>query len=385
VAQHIYSLAHITDLHFSFDIPHAFDELCAADPAAALALAQAGAFPSVEQMLKELDICSLASPNALDQAATTVELEMREALQGGRRFGCLVSGDICTWPYGPNEVASAYGYFSGSNVTLGATPAGFGASLVRNFRFVLGNHDTHTRWTDGHYWTSEFHTEHQICLDCRVSVEPPHSVGSRGLVFFICRTDFINPRGWLGPADAHTGEPFQIEYFYRVAADARKGSGPIAEAGFDRGMYDEAIKILVLHHSPLDRRLYQNIGWFDGLVTGLNRRTALLRFVQREQIHLVLFGHTHERLGVLSNGSLYLDGGTTATATLTDLEREAASRTPQTAFTMNIYDFYDNDEIAVRPYTMDATSNGFAQQPLFSYSLQNGRVAAGTNTPVRWP
>lgn len=373
----LYSLAHLSDLHISFDEPHPYDALLAADPSL-LSLAKGGGFRSVEEMVKALEFCSLGSVAALESAATTVETELLEAAAAGRRFDCLVTGDICTWPYDGNRVQRVYGYFSGGFDYDGVGGIGFRDGLTDYFMFALGNHDTHAYWKDDHYRGSAFHAIHHIAEHRRVyALRLPRPGKPRWIVFFVCRTDYFNPRGWLGRRDEWTGEPSHLKYFRDLAGETRAGRGLLAGKGCAAADYDEAVKILVLHHSPLARARYRRVSLFDYLTTGLNSRSAVKPFADDLGIHLILFGHTHERLEYLEDGRLYLDVGTTSASTLTDIEAERAAQQAVKPYTFNVYDFNDDDSLDVRPFTMTVDVNEFLPGATKTYLLERDHVVEG--------
>lgn len=322
-----YELAHLTDLHIDFDESRIDQGVW-------------GLWPRSHRVLRELDWLSISSGRALNAAALLVEKRLREASCPAH---CVVSGDICTWPYDGPTVEEAYGYFSGGLVHEGRR-VGFKRGVRSRFIFTLGNHDTlYWRW-DQHYRESSFHQVHGAASPVRIRlVRTDH----RWVIFFALRTDFLPSWGWLRSPLLH---PACLSLLQKFNEDAMAGTNRrLSKLGCDAPTYKRAVKILVLHHSPLPRRDYRNMSRHKYWLLYLIPRGAIQRFARAVGIHMVLFGHTHQAIDpVEQKGTLYLDGGTASALTLQELETGI-----QKVYMVSYFKLLRDDTLLIQRFSMD--------------------------------
>jgi len=238
---------------------------------------------------------------------------------------------------------------------------------------MLGNHDTNLFLADGHYRNSAFQATHGAAEPTRVL---PIPTDHRWIVLFIARTDFVAAWGWLGLRVPLWTYPAYLRRFQQEDAMARAGQNSrLAEKGCDAVTYEKAIKILVLHHSPLERDLYREISPAEYQWTQLMGRARVQQFAREIGIHIVAFGHTHENLTLLDTGTLYVDAGTASAYTLEDFEKEYATHKRARPCTVNIYEFWDDDRLVVKPFVMEGDTYRFMPRSETTFRLGRDGVA----------
>jgi predicted phosphodiesterase len=354
-----YSLAHVSDTHLSFR----------ADGVGLFGRWYArfgGLFP-------EADFITYVNTDVLREAWRNIETLMRRAAQEDRISHLLVTGDICTWPYEASALAQAYGIFSNPDNVYQQQTIGFSPEIAERLIMVIGNHDTFNYVGDRAYRTSLFHTEHQAAAQTRTL---PINVRGRWIVYFIARTDCLLGLGWLGGRPLFGGQPLWLRRLHAEHVKALAGrSESINGQGCSADDYATALKLLVLHHSPLEHEYYAAMSDFHYLTTQLTDREAIPEFCREVGIPAVMFGHSHDPKDVIVDGTLYLDAGTVAATSVIDMMREREISQPLSKYSFKLYDFHDDNAIAVRTFEMIPPAWSFRELDVRRYRLIPGAVA----------
>lgn len=224
------------------------------------------------------------------QRALAVELARIAASQPTQ---LVLSGDIAAWPGDSSNVINSvyYNYVAGLRNALVA-----GCQLFA----VLGNHD----WGDGlpfqhttNFVATQFQQQYQI-IDSRV-----YRVQAGGLnaVFFL-----IDSNVTMVPATGYIA-PGALNFLQQAFQNVRTRMSPQE--------YEGAVKILVLHHSPLPYSAYDlSLTRREGRQLELTNAQNLLSAC-KDDIDVFLFGHTHIPTRQVYDGFVMLDGGTTLGST----------------------------------------------------------------------
>lgn len=333
----LHTLIHASDPHLSFRADSFSNTIAAVDPMPdpltdfGDELFQGAHWPSLERISDEIES----------------RLRSSEAT-------CVFSGDLCTQPLQPSVLAQAYSFFSG-RLRHRDYEAGIPMNLRDRVSLLLGNHDTFTYWNTAHYVLSQFEA-HGGGVVAPLRVRPiPTRVGHRWVVLFLVRSDWIGPTGWFGPLpgalDWWDAERRLRHEDSLLRAGRRVGTGSITGP-----QYETALKVVVIHHSPLERTDYKSLKDRAMLYRSLQLvgRERLVRLVKELGIHLVLFGHTHEQRVIFRDGTIYADAGTAAAARREDLGRGFSH-----AF--NVFALAANDELLVRQFRSTRDTRGFEE------------------------
>lgn len=321
----------------------------------------------------EMDLISYVNADVLREAWRHVESLMRVAAQQDRVAQLLVTGDVCTWPYAGSALEEAYGVFSNPDNVYHDRIIGLNRDVSERVIIVIGNHDTFRYDGDGAYRASRFHTEHDAAAQTRAL---PVNMGDRWIVYFIARTDCLLGLGWLGGRRVMGGRPLWLGRLHAEHVKALAGrSDSITGQGCSPSDYARATKLLVLHHSPLKREYYMAMSTPHYTLTQLTDREAIPEFCREVGIPAVMFGHSHDPKDAIVGGTLYLDAGTVAAASLTDLMREGETTRPASKYSFKLYEFHDENVLAVRPFEMIPPTWSFRELGVRHYRLIPGAVS----------
>lgn len=259
-----------------------------------------------------------------------------------------MTGDITAWPANPKIIDGQYfGYFKEIKSSVGGSVE----TLV-----TLGNHD----W-GGYVFGPRISKRRPFVVpgpklttfigtnfDRKYKTTKPHALvvndGKISVVFFMIQsTDCILPAVGEITEDSLT---FLRDKFRE---GHKNGLGNLSQAN-----YQTAVKIVLLHHSPLERDKYNGAlsrREFDELQL-LNY--PALRDVCANEIDIFLFGHTHVSLPETQDGFVMLDAGTT----LADNDK----------LSLNIIRILDRRRIEVTPCFWNSTNSEFERgRSVFSF------------------
>jgi 3',5'-cyclic AMP phosphodiesterase CpdA len=200
-----------------------------------------------------------------------------------------LTGDISTWPGDPAAVINRHQY----PLVLKLPPPVFA---------ILGNHDWGPAWHSTSYSRSKFQRKFAITAPrCEVLSQGPVNV----VVFMVDSNIRMFP--CQGRVDQMTRD-FLSDQF----TSGRKGNLLKPDKSrLTAAEYDDALKILLLHHMPLERADYKGaLSRFDYWLLQLRDRPGLLTLC-KDDIDIMLFGHTHVPLAVAENGFVMVNCGTT--------------------------------------------------------------------------
>lgn len=195
----------------------------------------------------------------------------------------VVTGDISTWPGDTPDIINRHQYALIQN-------------LPRPLYPVLGNHDWGPLSHATSYSSSGLQAEFNITA-------PRYEV-------FTSRVDvvlfLIDSNIRMFPSQGLVDD-FTRTWLSGLFGEGRQGQ--LEDLSTER--YANALKILLLHHMPLDREEYQGaLGAIDYWNLQLRDRPGLLGLC-KDDIDLMLFGHTHVPLTLAWNGFLMVNCGTT--------------------------------------------------------------------------
>jgi hypothetical protein len=240
-----------------------------------------------------------------------------------------LTGDITAWPDDPEGILNEY--YKYVRELEQALPSG--SKLLP----ILGNHD----WgpalkfrapRETNFLRTNFETEYEITKP-RVFYWP---VTGFYVVFFL-----IESSQKMLPA---AGEVDDATFtFLRDAFEAGRRS-KLGPADLD---YERAVKVLMLHHSPLHQIAYDGPlppGRHWGL--RLKNSDRLFRACGND-IDMFLFGHTHTPMPIAAEGFVMIDGGTT-------LAEAPSVKLPSPGF--QVIDIVDRDTIRVESYSWFQTA-----------------------------
>lgn len=290
-----------------------------------------------------------------------------EGLLRSRAATCIFSGDLCTEPLSISSLTHAYSFFSGT-VRHREYEAGIPSMLRDRVALLLGNHDTFVYWNDGHYSLSPFAT-HGGSLVAPIRVRPvPTAPGHRWLILFLVRTDWLGATGRFGPLRI-ARDWWDAEA--RLRAEHRVlGAGQRIGSSITAPEYARALKILVIHHTPLERADYRSLMHRrrQYALLQLLGRARLLQVVKEIGIHVVLCGHTHEQQVQLKTGTVYADAGTAAAARPDDLPR---------GFThaFNVLELTADDELTIRQFHATRQTRGFVEHRADTFQIGDRGLA----------
>lgn len=212
----------------------------------------------------------------------------------------VVSGDIATLPYRPQVIDGFHRFLRG---TMPGSPGNrIGLAIPRSSLVpVTGNHDVCTKGGRTNYRASFFEQEYGVSRDtvrCLIA-------GDIICVFFLLRTaiSILLPWGSISAT--------QIDWLRSKIQALEHGNQVMTDDGkkINREQYHQALKFLVLHHSPLEQDQYPSMGTFNYKIKQLRGRDELLDLC-RSKIDVILFGHTHTGLVACNNGTVFVDSGT---------------------------------------------------------------------------
>lgn len=242
-----------------------------------------------------------------------------------------LTGDIVAWP-GELQNDIDPGHYQYIESLRNALP---GAVILP----VLGNHD----WGDSvarmsftrpfNHVTNFENTQFQTNPDYNIIDPRVCSIQSDSVtvVFFL-----IDSNQEMIPA---TGEvsPQTISFLQQKFQDGHSGN----LRGLSQQEYEQAVKIMLLHHSPLSQDAY------DGALSPRLYRKLKLNNVQgllqvcRDDIDIFLCGHTHVCTKQPRSGFTVIDAGTTLATT---------SVAQPSALTLNLLRIPDQDTIEVESF-----------------------------------
>ncbi len=207
----------------------------------------------------------------------------------------ILTGDIGALPYAtaPDVEACFYSYVRSLIDVLAPSS---------EILIILGNHD----WTDGQttpFSTTSFDTVHQVRGGSRTAY---FSQGvSKAIIYLVDSTNAILPA---------TGEVSQasLNYLRDHFRDGHNGAFVLRDQSLvSQDSYDQAIKVLVLHHYALPSTAYWGrLRWWEHLELRLRNRPGLMR-VCRNEIDILLFGHSHCPTFQARGGPIMIDAGST--------------------------------------------------------------------------
>lgn len=218
----------------------------------------------------------------------------------------VVSGDIAAWPY-PVRVLNEFCSFLTSEIPLTGLSDLVGLQIGKESLFtVLGNHDVWHRWGTGAYERSQFGAHlstHQHRIEFR-------QVDATPVVTFHLNSSvvLIPPVGWIsGPQITWLDRCFNaLENGERTLPSGR--NNPLSKAA-----YAQAIRLLILHHSPLEWTAYRDFPGYP--FHQLFCRDSLVAACA-DHVDVLLFGHTHRAAIEPCGGMIAIDGGTVAAETI---------------------------------------------------------------------
>jgi hypothetical protein len=320
----------------------------------------------------ECDLISYVNPDVLREAWEQVAAEIRDL---GRPAHLLVSGDICTWPYKAPAVHAAYELFTRPGNSYQGRTIGLPSDVGERLILLLGNHDTFGHHRDGTYRSSPFHTKYGVAAGARVQ---PVNVGGRWVVYFLARTDWSPCWGWLGGEGRTSGFPRWLRLLRDEHRRAAEGQSRAINDDHECSAeaYRSAVKLLVLHHSPLEYDYYQ--GGMSRLryeLTKLTERQWIPQFCHDVGISGVLFGHSHDPKDSIVDGTLYLDAGTISAVSVSQLVTERETNRPVAEYAYQVYDFIGDDVLGVRTFRMLPPTWEFTPMGHRYYRLVAGSVS----------
>jgi len=221
------------------------------------------------------------------QAALPIELAR---IASGVPSIVALTGDIAAWPYdAPPLIDADYHPYVQS---LAAALPPTSKTLP-----ILGNHDWEIPLitVSTPFLQTNFQTDYEIA-DSRVRV---FAANDLHVVFFL-----IDSNRGIIPA---TGEvtPQTRSFLGQAFADGRTG-----QLGISDSEYDAAIKLLLLHHSPLPYHEYGgSLSRRDARSLELTNALPLLDLC-KDDVDILLFGHTHIATVKSFRGFIAIDGGT---------------------------------------------------------------------------
>ncbi len=214
----------------------------------------------------------------------------------------VVSGDIATYPCNRNSLDEFFKYLTSESNRL--IPGDFvGLNIPYEFLFtILGNHDVLRRDSNAEYRSSNFGT---VLRTPWSRTEFRRVAGTLVVAFHInSMVGIFPPWGTIGTR--------QIQWLAKSFA-ALEGGAPTLPSGrsnpIPKSEYAKAIRLLILHHSPLERVAYSN---FDSYFFFQLFRRELLEGTCTGHVDAVLFGHTHRPIVDVWQGMIAVDNGTVA-------------------------------------------------------------------------
>lgn len=205
----------------------------------------------------------------------------------------VVSGDISTWPGDSEQVINNHQFQLISSLPHPLLP-------------ILGNHDWGPIRRRTSYGNSSFETTYNI-TSLRYYIQMVDSVT---VIFFLIDTNIRMFPAWGEISD--TTLNWLRDQF---AAGNAGGWGGLTE-----DQYHQAIKILVLHHTPLKKSEYQgHLNHTEYCLMTLDGRDRLLNECHKD-IDIFLFGHTHVPRALASDGFVMVNAGSA-----TGLQKKNAS------------------------------------------------------------
>ena len=207
-----------------------------------------------------------------------------DALSRGADSMTVLSGDIGTYPRdAPSEIDNHQ--FVVVNKMQGEVYP------------ILGNHDWREDSTTN-YAASRFQSKFEIAnLRTKLYVG-----GGIKVLFFLIDTNIRMFPPW-GDVD-----PVTLGWLRAAFAGGRRGQ--IENLSADE--YAKVIKVLVLHHQPIERAQFLgSVGRIEYFELQLFDRSSLLQECKND-IDIMLFGHTHVPVNIAWNGFLMVSCGTTS-------------------------------------------------------------------------
>lgn len=246
----------------------------------------------------------IPSPN--EEIRQTLKQDLQRATAEDERYAgpiyTIISGDICFWPYRQASLDRLYEYVCGDLDGCGLEIRERHASLI------TGNHD-HWSKRSRNYEGSRFHPAFHVQSD---NVD---FAGYRGLntaIFTLRTVHPVPPVGFLGPGEI---ELDQLDMLRRRLESLERGdrylpsvSGVARRNPLSRQTYEDAIKILVIHHSPFGEEKYPQMSPLKYWLLKL-RNEAFVEFC-RSRIDLILCGHMHHAKVEPEMGVLIVNAGT---------------------------------------------------------------------------
>lgn len=284
----VFRIIHLSDLHLA--IPQTVGlcrELCEA-----IARLPREFQPQLARMVLSLrkDEIALTLREDLEKVVSAEEGDLDAAYT-------IITGDICTWPYMRPKLDVFYGYLCG-----GSFPGGLGLG-ERQLGVVTGNHDHWTKAANnyiGARFDQTFHVREDN-VDFIIHQEIR-------VVLFTLRTSWW----FIGPGRI---EASQFELLRRRLDSLESGESSLpGQKGARRKNplsqedYRGAVKVLVIHHSPLHRGAY-SIDRLDYGLNELRNRGELIELCQ-SRIDIVLCGHMHQGKVMPVDGVLVVNAGT---------------------------------------------------------------------------
>jgi 3',5'-cyclic AMP phosphodiesterase CpdA len=261
-----------------------------------------------------------------------------------------LTGDIAAWPGDSSTLIDAhyYPYVASLESSL---------PLSSVILPVLGNHD----WQIGVARSSPFiQTQFQQNYDI---VNPRiflFSVSNVHAIFLLIDTSMA-----ILPA---TGEvsPHALSFLQNSFAEGRAGN-----LGISADKYSKAIKLLILHHSPLPPHAYGGLlSRRDARSLELTNAVDLLRLC-KDDLDVLLFGHTHVATAKSFEGFVTIDAGTTM----------ARTRRSEPC-TLHVIDLLDKDTIVVQP--LHWIKGAFTSQGYHPITFRRGYTTSPVLGSGRW-
>jgi 3',5'-cyclic AMP phosphodiesterase CpdA len=283
------------------------------------------------------------------QAALPIELAR---IASGVPSIVALTGDIAAWPGDAPPLIDAHYHPYVQSLAAALPPS---SKILP----ILGNHDWEIPFTtvSTPFLQTNFQTDYEIA-DSRVKV---FGANNLHVVFFL-----IDSNKGILPATGEVTHNTQ-SFLGQTFADGRKG-----QLGISGSEYDAAIKLLLLHHSPLPYHEYGgSLSRRDARSLELTNALPLLNLC-KDDVDILLFGHTHVATVKSFEGFITIDAGTT-------LARLGPN---QTTCTLHVIDLLGRDTVQVESFHW--IRGAFGSQGYSPITFRRGSVTTPVLGHGRW-